>query len=124
MSKYLDFVNELLDENPEAKKEVELLSLKYEIIRLLIEYRKRNGISQSDFANKIGIKPQMVSRFEKGDVDPRLSFASKIIGGMNYEVKFLEKDYLMTKNILQFAKKKKTTIPDSYSFIKNYEVAN
>ncbi|MBK5263219.1 MAG: helix-turn-helix transcriptional regulator [Peptostreptococcaceae bacterium] len=123
MSKYLDFVNELLDESPEAKKEVELLSLKYEIIRLLIEYRKRNEISQTDFANKIGVKQQMVSRFEKGDVDPRLSFISKIIGGMNYDVKFSEKDYFMTKNILQFNMKKKISIPSNYNLITNYEVA-
>jgi len=37
-------------------------------------------------------------------VDPRLSFISKIIAGMNYEVKFLDRDNIITTNILQFNK--------------------
>ncbi|HAX97264.1 MAG TPA: hypothetical protein DCY35_12220 [Prolixibacteraceae bacterium] len=104
MYKYLDFVDDLLDENPEVKREVELISLKYDIIRLLVDYRKNNKLSQADFAEKIGVKQQAISRFEKGDVDPRLSFISKIIAGMNYEVKFLDRDNIITTNILQFNK--------------------
>ena len=66
MYKYLDFVDDLLDENPEVKREVELISLKYDIIRLLVDYRKNNKLSQADFAEKIGVKQQAISRFEKG----------------------------------------------------------
>ena len=124
MSKYLEFVNELIDENPDLKKEAELISLKYEIIRLLIDYRKNKKMSQSDFAEKIGVKQQMISRFERGEVDPRLSFVSKVLIGMNYDIKFTEKDYLMTNNLIKFVKKKKTKIASNYNFIKNYEVAN
>ena len=124
MSEYLDFVNELLDDNPEAKKETELISLKYKIIRLLIDYRKEYNISQSEFANKIGVKQQMISRFEKGNVNPRLSFISKIIFGMNYKVEFSKKDYIMTSNIIQFKKKKKTKIPDTYILKSDCRIAN
>lgn len=124
MSKYLDFINEVLEENPEAKKEVDLLSIKYEIIRLLIGYRKKNNITQSEFAEKIGIKQQMISRFEKGNVDPRLSFITKVVHGMNYNVEFTNKDYLMTSNSLLFSKKRKTRIPNKYSLITDYKKAN
>jgi len=124
MSKYLEFVNELIDENPDLKKEAELISLKYEIIRLLIDYRKNKKMSQSDFAEKIGVKQQMISRFERGEVDPRLSFVSKVLIGMNYDIKFTEKDYLMTDDLTRFVKKKKTKIANNYNLIKDYEVAN
>jgi len=124
MSKYLEFVNELIDENPDLKKEAELISLKYEIIRLLIDYRKNKKMSQSDFAEKIGVKQQMISRFERGEVDPRLSFVSKVLIGMNYDIKFTEKDYLMTDDLTRFVKKKKTKIANNYNLIKDYDVAN
>lgn len=124
MDKYLDFVNELLDENLDVKKEVDLLSLKYDIIRLLANYRKSHNLSQADFAKKIGVKQQMISRFEKGSVDPRLSFISKIITEMNYEIKFSERDYFITTNVIQFkAKSKKAhNINSNYNII-DYKMA-
>ena len=34
----------------------------------------------------IKVDKQMISRFEKGEVDPKLSFISKILHGMNKEI--------------------------------------
>ena len=83
------FISELVEENKELRDELELLKFRYKIIDELIEFRKNTGTSQTDFAKKIGVKQQMVSRFEKGEVDPRLSFVAKVLMGM-------EKDILVT----------------------------
>ena len=75
-------MDDIISQDEELQKEVDLLKLKYDIIDELISYRKMNNLTQSDFAKVIGVKQQMISRFEKGEVDPRLSFISKVLFGM------------------------------------------
>lgn len=107
MKNYDDFINELLQNDDILKKENELLSLKYDIIKLLIDYRKKNNITQTEFAKKIEVKQQMISRFEKGEIDPRISFISKILYGMNLKASFSTMDYKMENNVLKFNEKTK-----------------
>ena len=78
-------INEIISEDQEIKEEIELLDLKYKLIDELINFRKAYKLSQSEFADMIKVDKQMISRFEKGEVDPKLSFISKIVHGMNKE---------------------------------------
>ena len=76
----------MISEDQEIKEEIELLDLKYTLIDELINFRKAYKLSQSEFADMIKVDKQMISRFEKGEVDPKLSFISKILHGMNKEI--------------------------------------
>ena len=58
----------------------------YKLIDELINFRKSYKLSQSEFADMIKVDKQMISRFEKGELDPKLSFISKIIHGINKEI--------------------------------------
>ena len=78
-------INEIISEDQEIKEEIELLDLKYKLIDELINFRKAYKLSQAEFADMIKVDKQMISRFEKGEVDPKLSFISKILHGMNKE---------------------------------------
>lgn len=93
MGNYNDFFKELIDQDTNLKKEVELLDLKYLLIETLLNFRKENKLSQTDFAKQIGVKQQVISRFEKGEVDSRLSYVSKILVGMKKEVSISDKEY-------------------------------
>lgn len=79
-------INEIISEDQEIKEEIELLDLKYKLIDELINFRKSYKLSQAEFADMIKVDKQMISRFEKGEVDPKLSFISKIVHGMNKEI--------------------------------------
>ena len=79
-------INEIISEDQEIKEEIELLDFKYKLIDELINFRKAYKLSQSEFADMIKVDKQMISRFEKGELDPKLSFISKIIHGMNKEI--------------------------------------
>jgi transcriptional regulator with XRE-family HTH domain len=105
MKKFEDVFNELFEQDEELKKEVDLLEFKYQLISQLIAYRKENGISQTEFAKSIGVKQQMISRFEKGEVDPRVSFISKVMHGMKKKVIFRDTDFVKTGNIVYFNRK-------------------
>ena len=79
-------INEIISEDQEIKEEIELLDFKYKLIDELINFRKAYKLSQSEFADMIKVDKQMISRFEKGEVEPKLSFISKILHGMNKEI--------------------------------------
>jgi predicted transcriptional regulator len=69
----------LLEKNPELKKEYDILKMKKDVINFLIKYRKNNMLTQKDFAERINVKQQAISRFEKGEIDPRFSFVARIL---------------------------------------------
>ena len=73
-----------------GKEAYEESNLKYELIRALIEYRKREKVTQAEPARRIGIPQQAISRLETGKVTPRLDFVEKLLKAMGYRIK-LEK---------------------------------
>lgn len=86
MSDYKDVFKGIIDADAEIRKEVKLLEFKYLIINELINFRKENKMNQTEFAKLINVKQQAISRFELGEIDPRLSFVSKVLIGMNKEI--------------------------------------
>lgn len=66
-------------EDPEVHKAYNSIALKYVVIEKLIQYRKKHNITQKEFAEIVNLKQQAISRFEKGVIDPRLSFIEKIL---------------------------------------------
>ena len=104
MGNYNDFFKELIEQDTNLKKEVELLDFKYLLIETLLSFRKENKLSQTDFANQIGVKQQVISRFEKGEVDPRLSYISKMLNGMKKEVNISDKEYIKTNQKIKIVK--------------------
>jgi transcriptional regulator with XRE-family HTH domain len=115
-------MEEIVSQDEELQKEVDLLKLKYDIIDELVSYRKMNKMTQSEFANKANVKQQMISRFEKGDVDPRLSFVSKILFAMKKEVLIRDTDYIPVKNLIDFTNyKQRISTPNMFS---SYELTS
>jgi len=104
MGDYNNFFNDLIEENINLKKEVELLDSKYLLIETLLNYRKENKLSQNDFAKLIGVKQQAISRFEKGEVDPRLTFVSKVLLGMKKRISIINKEYINANQKLKVIK--------------------
>lgn len=72
-------------------------NFKEQLIAELISYRKKNQISQHEFAVKIGVAQQVISKFERGEVDPRITFIEKVILGMK-KVAVIRRPYNKTEN--------------------------
>lgn len=92
MSDYKAFISDLLETDEALRKEVQLLELKYSIVNELIQYRKSNNLTQAQFAESINVKQQAISRFEKGEIDARISFISKVMLGIKKKVVFSDMD--------------------------------
>lgn len=109
-----DFFNELIEENEELKNSIERIDIKYKVIQALYNFRKANNLSQKDFAEKIGVKQQAISRFEKGEIDPRLSFIEKVLQGISSEVIIKGKTYIKLNKTIEFKGKTKKIEPTKY----------
>lgn len=64
--------------NPLVKRAYNESELEFSIIRQIIDKRLKKGMSQKDFAKKIGTQPSAISRMESGRFNPTLSFLKKI----------------------------------------------
>ena len=63
-------VNEHLQEklkNPYFKELHELEEQKYNIVRKIIDYRIREGLTQGELATRIGVSQQHISKIESGE---------------------------------------------------------
>jgi transcriptional regulator with XRE-family HTH domain len=80
MSRYWnDIKAEMLEQSPEFRREYELIKMKKALIKEVISYRETHSLTQKEFAERIGVKQQAISRFEKGVIDPRFSFIGKVL---------------------------------------------
>jgi len=122
------FLSELIEENKDLRDALELLKIRYKIIDELVEFRKATGISQTEFAEKIGVKQQMISRFEKGEVDPRLSFVAKVLVGMGVDISITSPNYKNVNNLIDYgvAKKNKRMVSSTDLVFNNesFKMAN
>lgn len=82
-----------LFENEALKLAFEANELKFKIIKKLLEHLKSNNITQEEFSQKMGVKQQVISRFIRGEINPRFDFISKILTLLDGYISFQnEKD--------------------------------
>lgn len=86
MESYASFKEEIL-RDPAIRKHYDELGPEFFIIGLLIEARIKQGITQSDLAEKIGTKQSAISRFESGTYNPTLSFLHKVADALGAKLK-------------------------------------
>ena len=106
MSDYKSFISDLLEKDEALKNEVEFLELKYSIINELVTYRKENNLTQAQFAESINVKQQAISRFEKGEIDARISFIAKVVMGMKKKMVFSNLEAVQVEKTITRKKKK------------------
>lgn len=81
MERFDDFLAEQL-KNPAFKREFDKLEPEFHLIRLLIDKRLKEGLTQSELAKKIGTKQSAISRFEAGNANPTIGFLHKLADGL------------------------------------------
>jgi len=70
-----------------VKKAYDDLESKYSIIKIVIDRRIKQGLTQAQLAKKIGTKQSAISRLERGDYNPSLSFLDKVAKGLDAKLK-------------------------------------
>jgi ribosome-binding protein aMBF1 (putative translation factor) len=70
--------HEVFKKRPGAKKVYDSLKPKYNLIEKTIKVRKKQGLSQTEVAKRMGTKQSSLARFEAGKTNPTLKFIQKL----------------------------------------------
>ncbi|MCK5416339.1 helix-turn-helix transcriptional regulator [Candidatus Parcubacteria bacterium] len=74
--------------NPKFKKDFYNNLLKYQIANEIINFRKKQGVTQSELAKKINTTQAVVSRIENGQVCASTNILQRICSKYGIEAKF------------------------------------
>lgn len=90
----MDDFDKYLDEqlqNPEFKKEWDENELEYQLMMMILKARNEQNLTQSELAERIGIRQSNISRIEKGQALPSISTLCKIARGLGkrLQIKFV-----------------------------------
>lgn len=72
--------------DPEYKKAYEDLQPEFAIIKAIIIARAKQGITQRQLAERIGITQSSLARFEAGRSNPTLLFIKKLVNGLGLRI--------------------------------------
>ena len=86
MTKYEDFKRELLSD-PEVKEEYDALEPEFDIIRALIDARKKQRLTQEELSKRTGITQADISRIENGTRNPSLDMIKRLAKGMGMRLR-------------------------------------
>lgn len=81
--------NSIRDEilsDPEVKAEYDAISPEFELARGIITLRESMGLTQREFASRVGIKQSQLARIESGKQTPKLKTLAKLAAVAGYEV--------------------------------------
>ena len=90
----MDDFDKYLDEqlqNPEFKKEWDENELEYQLMMMILKARNEQNLTQSEIAERTGIRQSNISRIEKGQALPSISTLCKIARGLGkqLQIKFV-----------------------------------
>ena len=86
MSDLQELTNELMQDE-EFKKEYEALQPEMDITRALMDARINANMTQEELSRKSGISQADISRLERGNRNPSLSFLKRLAEAMGTELR-------------------------------------
>ena len=81
-----DSVRDEILSAPEVKAEYDALSPEFELARAVITLREAIGLTQREFAAKVGMKQSQLARIESGKQTPKLKTLAKLAAAAGYEI--------------------------------------
>jgi len=74
-------------QDPEFRKEYDVLEPEFSIIQAMIDARKNTGITQKELSERTGIAQGDISRLETGNANPSLRTLQRLANGLGMVVK-------------------------------------
>lgn len=87
MSKYEEYRDNALKNDPELKAEYDALGPEYDIIQAMIDARKQLDLTQKELSERTGITQADISRIENGTRNPSLNMMKRLAEGLGMRLK-------------------------------------
>jgi transcriptional regulator with XRE-family HTH domain len=81
-----DSIRNKILSDPEVKTEYDAFSSEFKLARVVITLREGIGLTQREFAAKVGMKQSQLARIESGKQTPKLKTLAKLAAVAGYEV--------------------------------------
>ncbi len=85
MKSYQSVKDKLL-KNKKTKKSYDELEPEFKLITMIIKKRIKQGLTQTALAKKMNTKQSAISRLERGEYNPTVSFLQKTAKALNSEL--------------------------------------
>ena len=85
MDDFDKYLGEQLND-PEFKKEWDSSEMEYQLMMMVLKARNEQNLTQSELAERTGIRQSNISRIEKGQALPSILTRSKIAHGLGKEL--------------------------------------
>ena len=82
-----DEIKKAISNNSELETYISEADAQYELIRMLVDFRKGIGLTQNEVSKKSGLTQQMISRIEKLDNSPTLDNFIKYVMALGLKIK-------------------------------------
>ena len=86
MQSYKKVKQQLLKDR-QIKQAYEKLGPEFALVRLIIERRLAQGLTQAELAKKLNTKQSAISRLERGDYNPSLAFLDRLAKALDAELR-------------------------------------
>lgn len=85
MDDFDKYLGEQLND-PEFKKEWDSSEMEYQLMMMVLKARNEQNLTQSELAERTGIRQSNINRIEKGQALPSILTLSKIAHGLGKEL--------------------------------------
>ena len=85
MDDFDKYLGEQLND-PEFKKEWDSSEMEYQLMMMVLKARNEQNLTQSELAERTGIRQSNISRIEKGQALPSILTLSKLAHGLGKEL--------------------------------------
>ena len=86
MSEFRELLNEQL-KDPEFEKEWNEIQPEMDVIRVMVDMRIKQNLTQKELASRTGIDQADISKLENGTKNPSLKLLKKLAVGMGMQLK-------------------------------------
>lgn len=73
--------------NPEVLAEYEAMKPEYDVVKVVLDARKKSNLTQQQLADKTGINRADISKLENGSTNPTLALLQRLADGMGMTLK-------------------------------------
>lgn len=84
-------IKQMKESDPEFRRAFFAAEQEREIVSKIIKARKKMGLTQKDFALRLGLKQQAISTFERVEESPTLKKLVQLAGALDMEIRVVKK---------------------------------
>lgn len=84
-------IKQMTETDTEFKRAFSAAEQERKIVSKIIKARKKSGLTQKDFASRLGIKQQAISTFEREEESPTLKKLVQLAAAVDMEIRVVKK---------------------------------